>query len=800
MNALPQRSAWLLLLVFAVSDAAGQTLRTDALGDPLPEGAVLRFGSTRLRHAGPIRSIVFSPDGKLLATAGDRSVRLWDVTNGKLVRSFPLSYPGAMAFAPDAKTLAIGKADGYHIGLWDVASGVEEFQLKISRAQKSFTFTADGKKLLAGQDLGVVLWDLETKKKLVEYKTEGWQNGVVLTPDEKLVIAVNGWGKLQFFKIDEEKAFRSQEVPADRHAREPYGFALSRDGKKLGIAMSSFILILDPASGNEVGRITDLGRYQNGLGGRLAFSPDGKTLALGSNGAAIRLFDMASAKEKIYLDCAIGWPQPVAISPDGKTVASGGWDGIIRMWDTTTGKDRLIPVGHRATVDALALSPDGKRLVTSGSDAKVCLWNAATAALLHSHKLPDSAGSTALFFSPDGRFFASGGPRGSVRWHEGATGRIVLIEPKSPANYLTGLGLSSDALFMVFSTSYGKLHVLQPESGESRWSKQLKNYDTQAVAVSPDGKHIVSAGNKTIRCWESGTGKQLWHGVGASPALAAVSYSRDGRTLVTGAADGKLQVWDARTGKDVRTLAPLRGIAGALAFSPDGQVLACAARGHPPSTRGTPADPDVILWDTATWKELGRLSGHDGGVSGICFAPDGRALYSASHDGTVLKWDWLQRITAHTKTKEASAISERTWAALGNDDVKSAYAAISQLIAAREPAVKLLAAKLKPIPALEPKRLPNLIRDLSSDRFAMRDAATRELRALGQRSEDALHEALKANHPVETRMRIEQLLAERRRSPYSTQELQDLRGIQVLGADRHGQSPQDSGGPCGRKQ
>lgn len=411
---------------------------------------------------------------------------------------------------------------------------------------------------------------------------------------------------------------------------------------------------------------------------------------------------------------------------------------------------------------------------------KICLWNTATAALLSSHKLPDSSGRTAVFFSPDGRFFVSAGPDGRVRWHEGATGQTVIVEPSTP-HYLSGLALCPDGRTLALANSKGKIGVLLPENGQMSWLKQLEHDDTQAVAVSPDGTQIVSAGNNTIRCWESGMGKQLWHAVAASPSLVAVSYSRDGRTLVTGADAGKLQVWDARTGKEVRTLAPLRGIAGALTFSPDGQLLACAARDHQRGPGWTPADADVILWDTATWKELGRLSGHDGGVSGICFAPDGRALYSASHDGTVLKWDWLGRITAHAKAKEASAISERTWEALGNDDVKSAYVAISQLIAAREPAVRLLATKLKPIPALEAKRLSNLIRDLSSDRFAMRDAATRELRALGQRSEDALHEALKADHPVETRMRIEQLLAERRRSPYSTQERQDLRAIQVLG-------------------
>src|SRR5262245_29696024 len=132
---MPASSPFLLclpaLVLVLIPVASGSPDHTDFLGDPLPEGAVARFGSTRLRHVGPVEGLAWSPDDKLIATCGrwDRTIRLWDTGTGRLVRSFPTGKGSAfcLTFTPDGKALA-GGLDGVAY-LWQANTGKELLRL-----------------------------------------------------------------------------------------------------------------------------------------------------------------------------------------------------------------------------------------------------------------------------------------------------------------------------------------------------------------------------------------------------------------------------------------------------------------------------------------------------------------------------------------------------------------------------------------------------------------------------------------------------------------------------------------------
>ena len=153
-----------------------------------------------------------------------------------------------------------------------------------------------------------------------------------------------------------------------------------------------------------------------------------------------------------------------------------------------------------------------------------------------------------------------------------------------------------------------------------------------ALAVSPDGHRIVSAGDdKTVRLWDADTGQPVGQPLtGHTDELRSVAFSPDGHRIVSGSRDKTLRLWDAGTGKPIGQ--PLTGHSNAVysvAFSPDGHRIASGS-----------ADTTVRLWDPDTGKPIGEpLTGHTDTVYSVAFSPDGRRIASGSADTTVSLWD-----------------------------------------------------------------------------------------------------------------------------------------------------------------
>ena len=269
-----------------------------------------------------VTTVVFSPDGATLASAGfGARVTLWDVVAGKEKAALVGRTWGiwSVAFSPDGKTLAAGTKDGA-VNLWDIATGRERLVIRQHTSADGVRFVAfssDGR-TLATADYGsqVRLWEVETGK-------------------GRRRLDVNGVGPVMF----------------------------AADGKTLVTSSKGGTVRLWAWDGNR-GEVRSTFESLQGWSRPVAISPDGKKLATGV-GDAMKLWDVATAKEEATFQGHRGTVSSVAFSPDGKTLASASEDRTVRLWDVATGKARIRGV-HLNPVGAIAFSSDGKFLA-SGS-------------------------------------------------------------------------------------------------------------------------------------------------------------------------------------------------------------------------------------------------------------------------------------------------------------------------------------------------------------------------------------------------------------------------------------------------
>jgi RNA polymerase sigma factor (sigma-70 family) len=252
-----------------------------------------------------VRHVVFSPDGKQLASVegptGVAVVRSADT--GKQIRQWAAQKMRvhSLAFAPDGKVLALGTQDGTVL-LWpsDQAANAKEKQLSVEKAAvDALAFTPDGKRLVTAGDGNVRIWDVATGKQVVE--SVDWSRGkrdIAVSPDGKFV-AIAGANSVQLFEI----------------ANATPGFAIDLEALK-GVQGT-----------HDVASVT--------------FSPDGKELAFASNRllsdnpngtGEVHIYDVATRKETAHMKPPKSFIVKLAWSPDGKYLAAGSQDGTVYLW------------------------------------------------------------------------------------------------------------------------------------------------------------------------------------------------------------------------------------------------------------------------------------------------------------------------------------------------------------------------------------------------------------------------------------------------------------------------------------
>jgi RNA polymerase sigma factor (sigma-70 family) len=690
-----------------------------------------------------------------------------------------------MRFAPDGRRITLGRPDG-GLQIVEVPSGKPLVHIRGTDIPQrteiigsTVGFTPDGKYLAAVCWEGRCgIWDTATGR-LLRWLDTGLFYSIVrcdFSPDGKLLAVGRAKSHTKFDDItvgvyEVQSGRRLFAVPGTNSFFAPDGESLvawqGYGGD--GMARRSLRRVAVPT-----GAALDLGESPK-LPDSLGYWTGQRTMkaTILRDGNTLRVKNAATGKEGApFRPTEIGHDANSAhLAPDGTIVAttSGGmFSRSLAVWDSASGKLLSDLPGHSSGIAAAVFTPNGAAVYTVAGDRTLRKWSGASGLELSRVAAEPAAW---LAVSPDGKaIFAARADSGSVSVLDAQTGKIERRLPLFTRD-LAGVALTSDGKRLVSAgrdkdspeDAYRvRIHdagtaarLAEFRAGDARTEQFAALPNATAWATTHMGQHVIlwAAGRKMSEHAGHSKRQSAWV-KGVTPyRIGSVALSPEGRWLAYTDQELGIAVVNARSGREVgRFKSDVYYQTPAPRYELR-DVLTFSPDGKTIAWSGVESTMDIFLIEARTAQVRRRLKGDSYPVQQLVFAPDGSKLLSAGPDGSALIWDVRgPRPAPETQSAEHAA---DWWDFLADANAEKAYRMMREMAAHPALTVPLLRNKLKPVRLADAETLATLVAKLDATSFKEREAAARDLVALADAAEPRLLATLNAPPSLEVKRRVE---------------------------------------------
>jgi WD40 repeat protein len=473
----------------------------------------------------------------------------------------------------------------------------------------SVAFSPDGLALASSDTNGEIqVWDAVNRQQLfICQGHNSWVWNVAFAPNAPILASCGQDHTIKLWNTNNGECFRT----LNGHTNIVTAIAFSPDGQLIASSSTDrTVKIWNLVTGDSIQTLEG----HNACVWSVDFHPNGHLLATAAEDNTIKLWNLEIGGCVKTLKGHQHWVKAIAFSPDGEILASGSFDSTVKIWDLQTGECLKTLLGHSSVVTSLAFSSQGDRLVTGSYDQSVKIWDVATGQCLDTlHKHTNRVWSVA--FHPQGNLVVSGGDDHAIKVWELQSGKCIKT--------LQG---NSNAIYAIAYSNQQNLLA----SGHEDQTIKLWNVDINSPqALEPDLQPF-----QILR--------------GHSDRILSIAFSPDQKILASGSADRSIKLWDAQTGKLLKSFQGHRSWVWGITISPDSKFLASGSYDH-----------TVKLWDLESGECLQTLLGHPSSVLTVRFSHDGKTLFSSGYDKLIKHWHLETGNCLHTWEADSS---NRVWA------------------------------------------------------------------------------------------------------------------------------------------